>query len=88
MGVGNSFKICTAVRAVSVQKTPVIHALASQSVTEINLGHHTSYVNIAVVLKVCSEEKKGQRVSLSPLIWREPTNNFTDCYFRMVDPSK
>jgi len=26
------------------------HALANKVMTEINLGHHTSYVNIAVVL--------------------------------------
>jgi len=44
------FKKSMARKAVCVQMKPLMHTLANKVMTEINLGHHTSYVNIAVVL--------------------------------------
>ena len=40
----------TAWKALSVLKKPIMHTLACQLVTKINVGNHTSYVNAAVVL--------------------------------------
>ena len=37
-------------KALSVLKKPIMHTLACKLVTKINVGHHTSYVNTAVVL--------------------------------------
>ena len=47
-----------------------------------------------IVCKKCTEYlrawTKGQKMALKfeiPLIWREPTNHVTDCYFCAVDPT-
>ena len=64
-------KKSTVCGAVSMQKKRIVHILACQWLTKINLGHHTSYVYIVVVLqKVGPEGRKGLCVFLSPcLAW-------------------
>lgn len=54
-----------------------------------NTGHKMSFLTItAALLMVRLEERRGQCVLLSPRIWHELSDYFTDCYFCMVDPTK